>query len=141
MQLLQKRIPAVAAVVLATTLVTPVRGEVDVIEAYTVTSGGGLTRDSLSDANLTQTRAPRTANHSTARRRRARTDPKDFVASRPHRHPREARQSGSRVAATSPTTKRRNPAASFVYWWNGWVIRTFHTKFGTVLLGTVGAKS
>lgn len=36
---------------------------------------------------------------------------------------------------------RRSPVASFVYWWNGFVIKTFHTKVGTVMLGTVGAKT
>ena len=36
---------------------------------------------------------------------------------------------------------RRNPVVSFIYWWNGLVIRKLHTKVGTVMLGTVGAQS
>ena len=44
-------------------------------------------------------------------------------------------------ALAARTVKPRSPVVSFVYWWNGWVIRTFHTKVGTVLLGTVGAKA
>ena len=37
--------------------------------------------------------------------------------------------------------RHRNPVEGFVYWWNGWVIRNLHTKIGTVMLGTVGAKT
>ena len=36
---------------------------------------------------------------------------------------------------------RRNPVESFVYWWNGWVIRNFHTRNGTVLLDKIGAQT
>ena len=36
---------------------------------------------------------------------------------------------------------RRNPVESFIYWWNGWVIRNFHTRDGTVLLDKIGAQS
>ena len=46
----------------------------------------------------------------------------------------------SRVAAIRLRPHRRNPVVSFVYWWNGFLIRRFHTKFGTVMLHTVGAK-
>ena len=58
----------------------------------------------------------------------------------------EAASPAARVAATTTAPKsgpprRRNLVVKFVYWWNGWVIRTFHTKFGTVLLGTVGAET
>ena len=39
------------------------------------------------------------------------------------------------------STHHRNPMESFVYWWNGWVVRNFHTRNGTVMLDTIGAKS
>lgn len=45
------------------------------------------------------------------------------------------------MAAITHPPKRRNPVSSFVYWWNGFVIKTFHTRVGTVMLGTIGAKS
>ncbi len=61
------------------------------------------------------------------------------------RHRRELRreragQSPSQVVVVK-AAPRRNPVQSFVYWWNGWVIDTFHTKVGTVMLGTIGAKT
>ena len=55
-----------------------------------------------------------------------------------HRHP-PAASSPPRMATRTP--RRRNPVVSFVYWWNGWVVRTFHTRTGTVLLDRVGAKA
>ena len=50
------------------------------------------------------------------------------------------------TAKNQPTStlrpaKPRSPVISFVYWWNGLVIKTFHTKIGTVMLGTIGAKA
>ena len=64
-----------------------------------------------------------------------------MAARRRHRlHRQQASQNTPQVVVAKPA-KRRNPAESFVYWWNGWVIRTFHTKAGTVLLASVGAKA
>ncbi len=52
-----------------------------------------------------------------------------------------AKKRSHAAAAPAPAPRRRNPVVGFVYWWNGWVVRTFHTKVGTVMLGTIGAKS
>ncbi len=46
----------------------------------------------------------------------------------------------STIQAKKPA-RPRAPLVSFIYWWNGWVVRTFHTRSGTVLLDTIGAKT
>ena len=107
-----------------------------------------LTRESMADLHPSgpapSAVTPMTPIRPLPSRVHSRVDPKDFV-SRPH-HPRHHPVAhgdpkvGSKQVATRPPA-RRNPAARFVYWWNGWVIRTFHTKIGTVLLGTVGANT
>ena len=98
---------------------------------------GGLTRDSLSDFGVPEP-APAVEPvpvvspvayiraHSSRRVRRR-------VA-----HRRAARTS-VRVVKSAPV--HRGPVVSFVYWWNGWVIRTFHTTDGTVFLKRIGAKA
>ena len=70
---------------------------------------------------------------------RSHVDPKDYAPRHRQFRYREPARDQPQVVIQKHT--HRNPAASFVYWWNGWVIRNFHTKFGTVLLGTVGAKT
>ena len=66
-------------------------------------------------------------------------DPKDFAPR--HRQFRYRESTWDQPQIVVQKRAHRNPAVNFVYWWNGWVIRNFHTKFGTVLLGTVGAKT
>ena len=45
----------------------------------------------------------------------------------------------SQPPVVSKKPRPRNAVARFVYWWNGMIITAFHTKFGTVLYGTIGA--
>ena len=96
----------------------------------------GFTRESLSEINAPESIPP--------------TDPPESPASLPRhhhalvRHPRHARHLSpthgeTREAAVKP--HHRNPVESFVYAWNGWVIRTFHTKTGTVLFDRIGARA
>ena len=94
----------------------------------------GLTRDSLSDHGNQESIPP--------------TDPPVPSVGAMHHRKRSVRHyhrshflaahQQSEVAVVKKN--RRNPVESFVYAWNGWVIRTFHTKTGTVLLGHIGAK-
>ena len=56
------------------------------------------------------------------------------------RRQRQVTQSQPQVVVVK-AAPRRNPVESFVYWWNGWVVRTFHTRNGTVLLDKIGAKA
>ena len=138
MQPLRQRVSATAAIVFTIAFAAPAYGEPEVVEAYSFT--GGLTRDSLSDASLASTPSKRPATVTAARRPTATTDPKDFASVHSHHRHHEVRQTRPQVVVTKGS-KHRNPVVGFVYWWNGWVIRTFHTKFGTVLLGTIGAKT
>ena len=68
----------------------------------------------------------------------------DQPASFRHRH-RTKRH--SRAIQSQPSVvvikaaPKRNPVESFVYWWNGWVVRTFHSRNGTVMLDKIGAKA
>ncbi len=101
-------------------------------------SDGGLTRDSIAEATRPQP-SPSAKGRRTSARRRTQTDPKDFggsaVASR------QARPASPLPVVTVQKRANRSPVTGFIYWWNGWVIRTFHTRVGTVLLGTIGAKT
>ncbi len=49
--------------------------------------------------------------------------------------------SSNHAGSTRRGIRNRAPLVSFIYWWNGWVVRTFHTRSGTVLYDTIGAKS
>ena len=103
-----------------------------------LSSDDGLTRDSLNDFGAPEP-APlvepvpvvspvahiRAHSHRLARRRVA------------HRH--TSVRTPIRVVKSAPV--HRGPVVGFVYWWNGWVIRTFHTTNGTVFLKRVGAKA
>ena len=107
-----------------------------------------LTRESMADLNRAEPVSPPVTPmiplRPTPSRVHARMDPKDFVP-RHHgaRHLSVAKKGAEPVQrqVVAHSNGHRNPAARFVYWSNGWVIRTFHTKVGTVLLGTVGAKT
>lgn len=88
--------------------------------------GGGLTRDTLEEA--------------------ARPLPPD---ARPRRSSTVARKNRAfhrrTVAPTAavehwPRPHRRNVFVSFIYAWNGWIIHTFHTTTGTVMLRRIGFK-
>ena len=104
----------------------------------------GLTRQSLTDPQ-SQPAPPTTVPASTAPGLAARR----ATAARARAFRRHRRRlahvhhapSGPRVTIFKTAPRRRNPAARFVYWWNGWVIRTLHTKVGTVMLGTIGAQT
>ncbi len=119
----------------------------------------GFTRESLDSLGRPEpTPAPSgpivsqrvaTAHVVAPRAARSQVDSKDFPArskaSTPivHRvriHSGAKREEAHIVVAKS-RSPRRNPVVSFVYWWNGFVIRTFHTKNGTVLLNRIGAKT
>ena len=101
--------------------------------------GDGLTRDSLNDFGAPEP-APAVA---------AVPVPSPTLQARLHsraaytRHRRTAHQPPAHrpIQVVKATPARRNLAVSFVYWWNGWVIRTFHTTNGTVMLKRVGAKA
>ena len=104
----------------------------------------GLTRESLTDPQ-TQSAPPAKVPSSAAvglgERRSTAARARAF-----RRHRRRLAQahhtpSGPQVTIFKTAPRRRNPAVRFVYWWNGWVIRTLHTKVGTVMLGTIGAKT
>ncbi len=100
----------------------------------------GLTRESL-NAAVHPPPAPVAENHR-YHRRKILVDPKDAVVVRPLReYYRPARKPSAQMASTPAKRRHRNPVARFVYWWNGMVIRKLHTKFGTVLLGTIGAET
>lgn len=58
---------------------------------------------------------------------------------RTKRHPQTTQGQPSAVVIKAPP--KRNPVESFVYWWNGLIVRTFHTRNGTVLLDKIGAKA
>ena len=122
------------------------------------TGDGLLTRDAL-DAPETPKPAPTNpvpASHATARRnsaqRQTATEGKKrattyaTISHRHHRHRGKPRAdtvvaaNGGTIPARKPA-RQRAPLVSFIYWWNGWVVRTFHTRSGTVLLDTVGAKT
>ena len=106
-------------------------------QAEAATTEDGFTRESLSEINAPESIPP--------------TDPPEPAPYRPHRpktavhrvrhfrHAAPAHRQTRLAAAAKPP--HRNPAESFVYAWNGWVIRTFHTKTGTVLLQRIGAKA
>ena len=97
-------------------------------------SDDGFTRETLTEFNAPEP-APFAVDSAASveamhRRHYAKT------ASR-HRHQlqreRAAQHSSSVIVVKA--APRRNPVESFVFWWNGWVIDTFHTKIGTVMLG------
>ena len=106
-----------------------------------------FTRESMAELGRPPAPTPApvaaTARHSYPHARRARPDPKDAVVHHVRFRRREPEESKPQVATQTHarTHSHRNPVASFIYGWNGWVIRTFHTRFGTVLLGTVGAQT
>ena len=122
------------------------------------TGDGLLTRDAL-DTPETPKPAPAPApSHPTAARQNS-TQRRTAVQSTKHsgtyatvshhhrRHRGTAHYSATAVASRGATIPVRKPArpraplVSFIFWWNGWVMRTFHTRSGTVLLDTVGAKT
>ena len=107
-----------------------------------------MTRESMADLNRAEPASPAVTSMTPIRptpsRVHARVDSKDFVPR--HQNPRHrpvvrSSPKTGQTQAAGQASRRRNPAVRFVYWWNGWVIRTFHTKIGTVLLGKVGAKA
>ncbi len=100
----------------------------------------GLTRDSLNDPSL---QAPATSAVKAAAATRTTLD---RSGARPLAHHRRHHRHHLKPAQEPPVVAiharpRRHPVVRFVYWWNGWVIRKFHTHIGTVLLGTVGAET
>lgn len=103
----------------------------------------GLTRESLAEPKVQPTSLARVTTPTAsglADRRSAAARARAFRRHRrrlAHHHSPTPRVT---IVKTAPRP-RRNPAASFVFWWNGWVIRTLHTRVGTVMLGTIGAKT
>ena len=105
----------------------------------------GFTRESMEALGKTEPEAkPVVARKRTAiRAKRLRRLRQKRYAARQRRLRRVRARQQQRQAQPSAVVKasrRRNPVESFIYGWNGWVMDTFHTKFGTVLLGTIGAK-
>ncbi len=98
----------------------------------------GFTRETLTEFNAPEPAAFATVSTASVqamhRRHYART------AARHRRQLQRERSGQSMPQVVVKSTPRRNPVESFVFWWNGWVINTFHTKVGTVMLGTIGAK-
>ena len=123
-------------------------------------TGDGLTREALDTPPADTSRptsatpappatasARRTTHRATTAGSSARNKNTYASISRHHRR-RHAKKSGATLVAknTSPakrqaSAKPRAPLVSFIFWWNGWVVRTFHTRSGTVLLDTIGAKT
>ena len=101
----------------------------------------GLTRETFTDPNAPAHPPEPTHTVAHAHRRRTHLRSKNYVSVHHARRHHRTAKNPARIVASSRPPRRRNPVVRFVYWWNGWVIRTFHTKFGTVLLGTVGAES
>ena len=56
-----------------------------------------------------------------------------------HRHLARQHEDATPPAPTPAVHPRRNLVVRFVVWWNGMVIRNFHTRFGTVKLDSWGA--
>ena len=121
-------------------------------------TGDGLTRDALETPAAPQpstNNAPQhvAARHTTRHRDTtvARTSKKTksyaTISRHRYRHRSKSRShdaltaSNNRTTPPRRTTLNRAPLVSFIYWWNGWVVRTFHTRSGTVLLDSIGAKS
>ena len=99
----------------------------------------GFTRETLTDFNAPEpapfTAIPAASVEAAHRRHYAKTAA---------RHRRQLQQERAGQGASSIVVKaapHRNPVESFVFWWNGWVINTFHTKVGTVMLNSIGAKT
>ena len=147
------RLSAIAAVTFSVALAVPAYCQNPILPPASppppASPNDGLTRESLNEPSApTHAAVTRSATAATARkhRERAEIDPKDFVAiHRPHRHRevaehRPAAKKQAIVAVSKPAA-RRNPVESFVFWWNGWVVRNFHTRNGTVLFDKIGAKS
>ena len=104
----------------------------------------GFTRESMAELGRpAPTPVPKGGIAASTRRKHAEIDSKDFVAVHyPVRHHRVAREKPEKPQITVVKHKpHRNAVVSFVYWWNGLVIRRLHTKVGTVMLGTIGAQS
>ena len=100
----------------------------------------GFTRESMAELGRPQaTPPPRHGSVAATTRKSTRLDPKDF-ASVHHRAPRRQPAPARAQVTVVKHQPRRNPVVSFVYWWNGFVLKTFHTKNGTVMLKTIGAK-
>jgi len=129
---------AVASVLAAMLLAVPAYADVP-----SAKPDYGLTRDTFTDtSNSPHAPAPAPA-APRPRTKRTRLDSKDFLSVHHANRHHERVNARDRHVVSAPLhpQRRRNPVTSFVYWWNGFVLKTFHTKFGTVLLGTVGAKS
>ncbi len=56
-----------------------------------------------------------------------------------HRHIARHTQEATPPPASPQTRLRRTFVVKFVTWWNGMVVRNFHTRFGTVKLDSWGA--
>ena len=126
-----------AAVAFATLLSIPAYGDAPASNK----PGDGLTRDAFADPSAPPHAPAPAPSAPRPRSKRTRLDSKDFLSVH-HVHRRAHAKARTQVAVATPhTAKRRGPVVSFVYWWNGLVIKTFHTKVGTVMLGTIGAKS
>ncbi len=130
------RLPVAVSLVLAVCLAVPVYGDT----VAPVKPEDGLTRDTLTESTSPpHAPAPAPAPVRT-HTQRTRLNSKHFRSAHHTRRRRHHRKSPTQVVVAAPP-RRRNPVVSFVYWWNGWVIKTFHTNVGTVMLGTVGAKT
>lgn len=98
----------------------------------TFSTDGGLTRNSLEEA----AQAPPPVSSRPPRRVRREVVVRSRRDSRAVE--RQSRPSSGVVRYRQP--RRRNLFVSFVYAWNGWVIHTFHTTKGTVMLKRIGFK-
>ena len=105
------------------------------------TPDDGFTRESMAELGRPQpTPPPRHGSVAATTRKSTQLDPKDFASV--HHRSTHRRTAPARAQVTVVKRQpRRNPVVSFVYWWNGFVLRTFHTKNGTVMLKTIGAKA
>ena len=56
-----------------------------------------------------------------------------------HRRGKHSKPVAAQSVAVTTKARPRSAVGRFIYWWNGWVIRNFHTKNGTVLYDKVGA--
>ena len=154
-------LPLLAATVVSAVLAVTMHAQQvpnPVLPGPSGTGDGLLTRDALEAPETPKpaavsTTPPRHSNahHDGTSRRTStastkRTATYATITHHQHRHRAKSRSDTTVVAnnATIPVRKPARPRAplvSFIYWWNGWVVRTFHTRSGTVLLDTVGAKT
>lgn len=110
----------------------------------TRSSSAGFTRDSMDaldrpEATPAPTKPLPSLSPTSPRASSAQASTPARQVKRGHRRVVHAKTEVPKPVASPKRPRSRNPIVRFIYWWNGWVVTAFHTKFGTVLYGTIGA--